>query len=266
MHTHRHLRNAALRCVAAIAAYAQPAISVSVNDPRPLANAAERLEQVLGVPINYEDAPYEHPADMTDVTSSVARNAPPNAKGLVMIPRGGALNVSVSAANKEAAAWALVNAHAAAGYPGDYKVESANGVLYIAPTLNPKLSSNISFPFQERSAAEALNLIVGGCSKAGGVKIGIGMAPLNALLMDRVMIGASNEPARDVLARLFAGMSHAGGSMFSYHVYFDPGLRYYMLNIHGVQPPNSPVTVLNGAAAGTPVTSSGGPVHFTPMK
>src|SRR6266436_4705556 len=79
----------------AVAAYGQSAITVSVTGPRPLAKAIEQLEQTLRVPINYEDAPYEHPSDLVDVTSTVARSAPPGAKGLVIIPRGEALTVEL---------------------------------------------------------------------------------------------------------------------------------------------------------------------------
>src|SRR5260370_9814759 len=79
--------------LAAATAHGQARITINVTDPRPLAKASEQLEKVLHVPVNYEDVPYEHASDIQDLTAQVARNAPANAKGLVIIPRGGSISM-----------------------------------------------------------------------------------------------------------------------------------------------------------------------------
>ena len=125
----------------------------------------------------------------------------------------------------------------------EYQSYVANGMLYVVPTrqltgsggiisVDSILMAPISLPLQERSAAETLKLIQSGVSKSTGYTIGLGEAPVGSLVNTRVSIGASAEPARDVLARLFASISRGP---LSYRLYFDPGRRYYMLNVHSVQ-------------------------------
>jgi hypothetical protein len=61
---------------------------ITVNDPRPLAEAIRTLEKVSGQPITYEDPPYTHSADVVDRSDSF--NHKPGVKAL--LPKGGALN------------------------------------------------------------------------------------------------------------------------------------------------------------------------------
>src|SRR5437879_2804770 len=54
---------------------AQVPITITVNDPRPLAAAITELELRHGWVITYEDPPYEYAADVRDVTGVVRKDS-----------------------------------------------------------------------------------------------------------------------------------------------------------------------------------------------
>jgi hypothetical protein len=68
--------------------------SISVDDPRPLAKAADMFEGRYGWIITYEDPRYEHVTDLEDVTESVRRSSSPKSAHRVLIPRGGSFSYS----------------------------------------------------------------------------------------------------------------------------------------------------------------------------
>ena len=70
--------------------YPQEPATIHVQDPRPLAKVVRTLEQRYGVVITYEEAPYTHEAQISDVTAAVARSQPKS--GRVVGPRGGAFS------------------------------------------------------------------------------------------------------------------------------------------------------------------------------
>src|SRR6266567_8025919 len=65
---------------------------VTVNDPRPVAQAARELESKFGLPITYEDPPYVHASEIADVTAQVRRDQQNHRK--VWVPRGGTLSLA----------------------------------------------------------------------------------------------------------------------------------------------------------------------------
>ena len=72
---------------------------ISVNDPRPVACAAETLEKKYGWTITYEDPPYVHESELVDVTDKVRRDLDkfePGKAPRVLIPKGGTLTVEYS--------------------------------------------------------------------------------------------------------------------------------------------------------------------------
>lgn len=235
-----------------------------INDPRPVARAAEQLQEALAVAINYEDPRYEHPSELSDVTATVARSATAGAR--VVVPRGGELKASVelpaaatsnvrSADELLGALANLLRSYSAAGNTTEYDADSANGMLYVYPkrtvkatgelaAVQPVMLTPISLPFQERSGAEMLQAIVEATSTACGYKIAVGMAPVAALMRTRVTMGASAQPARDVLAGLLAALSNSARPLLAYHLYFEPQSRFYMLNIRAAPvPAESPAPV-----------------------
>ena len=66
----------------------------------------------------------------------------------------------------------------------------------------------------------------------------IGITPLNLMNQTKVRMGASNETARTVLARLMGQFRYR----LSWQLFYDPGLKWYVLNVHIVLDPPATAT------------------------
>jgi hypothetical protein len=103
------------------------------------------------------------------------------------------------------------------------------------------METRISFSSQPRDATEALNLIRGTLSQLLGIKIGLGSVPILGFVNRTVTLGASDEPANVVLMRLFEQLSEHNAipavvhPYYSYHLLYDPGLKYYLLHVSAVR-------------------------------
>jgi len=232
--------------------HGQTTTRLTVNGPRPLAEVANQLETLSGIPINHEDVRYENAADVQDVTESVVKpeyraRHKSGAPIKVLGPRGGelSLSVEVDAAGRpvdlSTALVAALAAHKAKGFPGAYTLVRESGAFALSP-VKSILETPVTLAPVPRSAAETLKLILDGVSKASGFQVDVGMIPLNGFIPRTVTIGAWNESAKSVLLRLFAEVAPAktvlGGSAttLSYRLLFDPGDKAYALNIHGIRP------------------------------
>jgi hypothetical protein len=106
-------------------------IDITVDDPRPLAAAILKIEELSGIPINYEDVPVYYSADVKDVTEEVSRTRTSNRR--IIVARGGQLSVpiivdaatgrlnDIQAVNTALAA--LVSAYNSSNLPGGFEVE-----------------------------------------------------------------------------------------------------------------------------------------------
>jgi hypothetical protein len=97
-----------------------------------------------------------------------------------------------------------------------------------------------TFPAQARAAASTLSLILTTLSQELGGKVGLANLPMLAFANKSATLGASGEPASAVLVRVFEQLSvPRPASSYSYHLLFDPGVKYYMLDISAVAPGRS---------------------------
>jgi hypothetical protein len=190
--------------------------TISVNDPRPLAQVIEELEKRYGWVITYEDPAFFYPSDIEDVTLSVRRDG--RTEPRVLVPRGGPFNFQypVSAGNsaqdQSATLAKLVQDYNRSGHPGVFRVIQTGTVFHVVPleTRNANgqfvprrslLDVNISIADRERTALEMLREITNAVSQLGGAKVGVGTVPLNAMILTRVQDGTAGESARTVLLR-----------------------------------------------------------------
>jgi hypothetical protein len=127
--------------MAALALLAQTTKTVDVNEPRPLWSALDQLEIANpGVAINYEDPPYENLADVQDSATPQQQAAHPGFH--LIVPRAGHLSAEIttsstpdsSAANVIGNLNLLLVNYRQNALPGDFKIEQANGVVYVTPT------------------------------------------------------------------------------------------------------------------------------------
>ena len=258
-------------------AQAQTAVHISLNQPRPLEAALNQLEKEIAIPINYEDPRFQCASDIEDVTAQVQnaaqKAAHPNVR--IIVPKGGSLAFDSllpavpQASDAVAAGTLLRQQHESSGYPGRFSVKAVRSVITVEPNAvrgsdctwsetSPVMEMAISFPVQARDATETLTLILNIVAQRIGVKIGIASLPILSFVKRNVTLGANEEPANAVLVRLFEQLSNPGpSSSFSYHLFYDPGLKYYLADISAVAPVRAPTTESTPARA-APAGSFGG--------
>jgi hypothetical protein len=221
---------------------------------RPMASGLEHLEKAIGIPINYEDPRFACPSEIHEVTDKVQnaaqRAANPNAH--IFVPRGRVVPLSyvfphatgpqdaLSAANQ------LRLGYEAEELPGRFTLKYIGSVLTVQPyearnsdckwvPVTAAMETRITFPIQTMDATDAVTLVLSTLTARLGIKVGLAGLPMMAFVNRKVMLGALDEPANIVLVRLFELLSPTGRSRYSYHLLYDPGVKYYMLNIAATQ-------------------------------
>jgi hypothetical protein len=259
--------------VSAVLAYAQAPIHVQVNDPRPLKTAIDQVESALGVPINYEDPRFEYVGDVQDVTEQVqsARQHAANPTVRIIVPRGGALALDSTPLPQPALisdvlsfVTQLRTACEASNFPGRFLAKQVGSTVVVEPTairaadgnwksVEPAMETRITFPTQQRNAAETLKLVAAKASQALGIKVGVGRLPVLSFVSTSVSVGANDEPANVVLDRLLGQLTAFNSAgvpsvpSYSYRLLYDPGVKYYLLHIIAVSPRK------NGEAGPAPI-------------
>jgi hypothetical protein len=220
--------------------------TIAIKDPRPVAKALEELENRYGWQITYEDPPYVHGSDVADVTSLVRKNKSPAEEPKVLIPKGGTLSLTVPSAgwDENSAIEAVLKTYNTTR--GGNRFASLSGVrlLHVVPrkmtgpsgkleTVTPILDTIITVAPKKRSAFELLQEVCDTVSASTKEKVVVGTTPINLMMNETTAIGGSNETARSVLERLVLGIDEP----LSWQLFYDPGLKWYVVNIHVVPPP-----------------------------
>jgi hypothetical protein len=260
---------------------AQTPIHISLNQSRSLEVALNQVEKALGIPINYEDPRLACASELQDVTAQVQsaaqRAANPNAH--IIVPKASAVSVdsilpSVPQPGDEVSlVTQLRTQYEANGQPGRFIAKQVGSVLTVEPsaargpdcqwsTVTPAMETKISFPAQARDARETLSLILDAVTKLVGIKVGLANLPMVAFANRSVTSGAADEAANIVLVRLFEQLSSAGQSNYSYHLFYDPGLKYYLMDIAAIQPIRPKILL----PAGAPPPPSGTALGGKPVK
>jgi hypothetical protein len=226
---------------------------LSVNDPRPVALAAETLEKKYGWIITYEDPPYVHESEFVDVTEKVRRDLDkfkPGQAPKVFIPKGGdlAFEYSIDPATKRPADSAVVvqellDAYAIAGNPGVFRLDRDGVRLHIVASgvkgkdgalvsHRPVLDAPITVPAQKRNGLELLEAFCSALSQASGTKVVLGSAPLNLFHRYQTESGAKDQRANDFLSNELDRVTNK--RKLSWQLLYDPGTKIYFLNVHVV--------------------------------
>jgi len=228
--------------------------TLSVNDPRPVAFAAEMLEKAYGWTVTYEDPQYAYEGDLVDVTEKVSRNLDkykPGEAPRVLVPRGGELSFdySIDSTTKKPADSALViqqllDAYAVGGHPGVFRMERSGERLHIIGVaardkngvLTPQRSvfdTVITLPAQKRSGMELLTALCAAISQASGIPVVPGSVPVNQLHRYETESGAKDVKAREFLSNELDRMSNS--IKLSWRLFYDADSKTYYLNIHSVK-------------------------------
>ncbi|MBI1954807.1 MAG: hypothetical protein HYS38_00265 [Acidobacteria bacterium] len=226
------------------------AINITVDDVSPMDATIAKIEELSGIPINYEDMPLYYASDLYDAAATMSRT-----------PRRWHFSVSIAVdavtgtlndfQAVKAALTAVVSAYNSSNLPGNFEVESYNGVFFVKPVqyrdatgatkpMTPVMSTPITLPQESRSRNQVLQLILDQLAKKTGFDIH-GPASVIQNMDNELTFGADGEPASHVMARFWsAGSSGRGPGVFyggpgtglSYHLYRDRQERaYYALNV-----------------------------------
>ena len=184
-----------------------------------MAAASGKLQELSGIPINYEDMPVYYSGDIKVADFAAQSPVPPGGER-TLVARGGQLSVAIlvdattgrlkDIQAVSTALAALVSAYNSSNLPGDFEVEQLNGVFFVRPVryrdasggtqpMTPVLSTLITFPEEKRTREQMMRLILRQVSAAAGLEIGLNMGGFTEVTMD-----AQNEPAYHAIARLLA--------------------------------------------------------------
>jgi hypothetical protein len=199
--------------------------SLRVEAPRPILAAIQILEKRYGWIVNYEDPPYTGPGEVVDMT-------PPSydGPGRIIVPRSCRLEirypVSPSSGRPESiesVLQMLIEDHARRDNIGRFRIRKFGDQICVIPIDGSILDAPIAMPSKTRTLKEAIEEMVRTLTRATGIRIrGPEPSPPNPA---RFEIGASGEPARSVLLRLF---SMAPDARYSWTLLHDPTTGYIL--------------------------------------
>ena len=221
-----------------------------VRGPRPLEGAANLLQRKLGVPVSVEEPPWVSSSDVTlaEDFAEEPRSSRREARNF-LVPRGGTFDLVIEASDRGPGASETIrralSQYMARNNPGEFelldlgeqgfsiaprRIKNATGTLVEIPRL---LDMRISFPEQRRSLDETLGLFREALSRVSGLPvIDVSAGGSNYLRMVAVTAGASNERARDVLARV---LRIPGEMKASWRVRYDPQDHGYGITLSWIQ-------------------------------
>jgi hypothetical protein len=208
----------------------------------------EILEGKHGAIITYEDPPYVHETEIVDHTIPEYKQANPFGHR-ALSPKGGSLEITYQTpaglARSDEIRYLiqkLLDTHAERNNPGRFRLQQEGEIFHIIPThakniagtlvsVKSILDTTISFPEQERSVLDTLELITNAVSQARGIKFVISTVPRKLLHRTSSRQGATNEKARDVLVRTLK----ATNTKLSWRLFYGHGWKWYVLNVHWVR-------------------------------
>jgi hypothetical protein len=196
--------------------------TIVTKTSRPLADLAQALVLKEGWLVDYEDPAYIFPGDLINVTQTQTAStltAGASFWGVRSTPVTFTFpfrSASPTLKNPAALISTLLAVNRQAGNPGIFQVVPNGRHLQILPAqakndvgiLVPQVSAldrAISFPTAVRSGLEIVDLIRDQLRNAG-FRIGVGTIPTNYLTQTEMSIGATSEPARNVLLEMINGL------------------------------------------------------------
>jgi hypothetical protein len=224
-------------------------VHLAVNDPRPLAQAFDVLQQQYGWRINYEDPQYTAKPDLADAKGAADQSS---ASGSHKIPAGGNFAVdfpSGSAPNtppdEQKTLQLMVDAYNHSENPGRFELrqdspEQFDVVGTSARDSQGKISTQpapldlaITIPSAERTIADTIDILCQKVSEKSHHQITLGVHPLG-LDRAKITIGGKELKARAYLVSAI----EPSGRKISWRLIYDPESKSYVLNLHIVRNPS----------------------------
>lgn len=220
-------------------------VRLTLDSGRPLADGVRALETACGCVITYEDPLYVHASEISDVTESVRRDLDkykPGEAPRVLVPRGGQFDFEydprVLRVDPEKVVRELVAAYATKLNAAEFRVQTNGRAINVIPTAyknargnstvqRPVLDTIISPPALTKSQYQLVTAICSDISRATGTKVVVGGTPLNRIAGYQASTDTKPRKARDMLLNIL-------GPGLSWQLFYGPGSKMYVLNIHTV--------------------------------
>jgi hypothetical protein len=220
--------------------------------------AIDALASRYGYVITLEEPRYSYDGDFEDMPTQYRRDLdryPQGAVPKVLVPRGSSLTLPVPASSVVSTRdmaevlRQLVQLQSASDHGAHYRLEQVGDVFNVVPTETRDHNGNwsaqtsifdaaISIPKQERAIMDAVNAVCAAVGAAGHVSVKLLVAPMSMLHYTRSVVGASNEPARNVMTRALSGLNRK----LTWRVGYFAQMNSYLLVI-SVVPDKSSATV-----------------------
>lgn len=217
-------------------------IHLAANDPRPLAQAVDALQQEYHWPISYEDPPYAAASDLTEIPST------DDPHKMMKVPGGHIFNVEfppgkspTAAPDEEKTLRLVIDAYNHSGNPGQFELtsietrwdvigRSARDEHGSSVKQDNPLDLNISLPSQARTGRDTIVALADAISEHSKFSVSVGVSP-GFMKHVNLTVGGDNLSGRTLLARALA----ATGQQVVWRLLFDPESKSYVLMLHLVK-------------------------------
>ena len=223
-------------------------VVLSVNDPRPMAEAVLSLIRSYPITITYEDPRYEYVGDLRDIAGQVSKGQPP---ARTIVPKGDAFAATYDVSDDTGqpvdiadAIQKIIDANNAARHGGHFELRRSGDTFHVVPVeirdgsghripQRSILDAPITFSSGgERVVFELVAAILKEVSAATGQQIVAGRprgavpcgSPCTAYSRT---VDATNEPAREVLMRLLRSIN----PRYTWVLYYGLPERSYVFNL-----------------------------------
>lgn len=216
-----------------------------IYDPRPLRQVVDFLQAKYGWRITYEDPLVLYPGDLWDASAQYRRSGsgPMYAWRYGKIDMRDVLPAVLSAQDDPAVLLQrAIDLHKAGGGVGEFRVLRTGDVFHVIPAktkdvdgkmveVESLLDAPVTIPEQERAVGQTVSAITDAVSLVTSVTV-----HANTMYMrhdrEKVVFGASNEPARSALLRLF---DMTGNQTTIWALRCGAGVRDCGLNVRYIQ-------------------------------
>jgi len=228
-------------------AQAQAEVRIGVVEyPRALSVAVRQVEERFGRVVTYEDGSYVAPEDTVDVAEKVRsdgtmtrrrREMRGDSIDLVYTPTGASVDAQVGEALARLIAQWNRPAHS-----GRFRVDRVKGGYHVVPVARKgqsgsaepytsPLDATITISSDERDGLEAMTVLAEAISRSSGRLVVEGTMPTKLLKQAKVVLGADDQPAREILWKLLQAIDPA----LSWQVLCEAGEdSMCAINIHHV--------------------------------
>ena len=228
--------------------------TVTVQSGRPVAEAIQELEKRYGWQITYEDPPYVHYGDITDVTDtdwpgtevrSLSQLQTVQRNNRTLVPKGGNLTFTLPSVDPDelVAVEALLKSYNESHRGFEFAVVRGAGLLHVVPRkatglsgnlepVKPVLDTVITIEPRERTSEALIEEICNKISIATNTHVEMGTIPINLLIRTKTSVGGSGRSARSILEQWI--LERRAG--LSWRLLYEPGEKDYALNISQVAP------------------------------